>query len=290
MTLLASLLLMPCLAAPSDSDRITVANLLPEFPGLAAVAPETPLAMAPAPGVARVFRTPELRSIAARWSITPPDTSICVERPVVPLDPEKLRSAMRKSLPEGTIEIIEFSRRLAPEGEIEFPLTGLTNSPASSLWNGYVLYGGGHKFAIWARVTLRMSTPCVVASRDLLPGQPVPPYAVTLETREQAATTTACVRSLEGTAGKWPRLWIRAGTVILNTQLESAKDVARGETVLASVQEGSAHLETEARAEASGAAGDRIPVRNPKSQKRFWARVTGKGRVSVIPLAAEANQ
>jgi flagella basal body P-ring formation protein FlgA len=135
-----------------------------------------------------------------------------------------------------------------------------------------------------------MSTPCVVASRDLLPGQPVPPDAVSLETREQAATTAACVRSLEATAGKWPRLWIRAGTVIFNTQLESAKDVARGETVVASVQEGGAHLETEARAEASGAVGEMIPVRNPKSQKRFWARVTGKGRVSVIPPGAEANQ
>ena len=290
MTFLASLLLMPCLALPSDSGWITAGDLAPEYPGLQAVAPETHVAITPAPGVARVFRMPELRGIAAMWSVPPPVAPICIERPGAPLDREKLLTAMRKSLPESTIEIVEYSRRPAPEGQITFPLTGLINSAAASLWSGYVAYGAGRKFAIWARVGVRTSTECVVTSRDLLPGQPIPSSALSLKTEDRAVTTAACVRSLNGAADKWARLWIRAGSVILSTQVESAKDVARGDTVLASVQEGSAHLETEARAEASGAIGERIPVRNLKSQKRFWGRVTGKGRVAVVPAAPEANQ
>jgi hypothetical protein len=56
---------------------------------------------------------------------------------------------MRLSLPEASIEIREFSRRLAPAGEIEFPATGLHVAPSSALWNGAVIYGRNHRFPIW---------------------------------------------------------------------------------------------------------------------------------------------
>jgi len=55
--------------------------------------------------------------------------------------------------------------------------------------------------------------------------------------------------------------------------LEKFKDVHQGDIVEVEVQDGSAHLKFEARAEAPGAVGDAIPVRNPASGKRFLAKV-----------------
>ena len=55
----------------------------------------------------------------------------------------------------------------------------------------------------------------------------------------------------------------------------------RGETVRVEVSSGGAHLEFEARAQASGSAGETIQILNPASKKLFPARVEGKGRVSV---------
>ena len=211
-----------CLAVNSASDRITADDLAPAFPGLQSVAAGTALGWAPAPGIHRIFRLPELRRIAARFSVAPPETEICVERPVVPLDKEILLRAMRRQLPETVIQILDFSRRSVPVGEIEFPATALREGPTGSIWNGYVRFGATSRFPVWARVTV-------------------------------------------------------------------AKIVARGEKVLVEVQNGAAHLEIEARAERSGAAGEIIPLRNLASQKSFLGRVEGKGRVSVDASAGWRN-
>ena len=72
-----------------------------------------------------------------------------------------------------------------------------------------------------------------------------------------------------------------AGEAIRAVWLEAPKLVVRGDTVQVQVQRGGARLELEGRAEASGSAGETIPVLNPLTHRRFRARVEGKGRVSV---------
>ena len=59
-----------------------------------------------------------------------------------------------------------------------------------------------------------------------------------------------------------------------------ARDVLRGDTVQVEVRKGAAHLEFEGRPKPP-AAGETIAVCNPALEKRFRARVEGKGRVSV---------
>src|SRR5271157_4169049 len=103
---------LACLAVSPGADRILVRDLAPAFPSLESAAPETPVALAPAPGVARVFRVAELRSLAVRLNLpAPPDQEICVARPVAAPDPAKLLAAMRKELPQATVEILEFGRQ-----------------------------------------------------------------------------------------------------------------------------------------------------------------------------------
>ena len=63
--------------------------------------------------------------------------------------------------------------------------------------------------------------------------------------------------------------------------LEQTKDVVRGERVKVEVHAGAAQLNLEGRAESGGRTGETVSVLNPKTGKRFYAQVTGKGKVLV---------
>jgi flagella basal body P-ring formation protein FlgA len=279
---------LACLAVSPGSDHILVRDLAPAFPSLESAAPETPVALAPAPGVARVFRVAELRSLAVRLNVpAAPEREICVARPAAPPDPARLLAAMRKEMPQAAIEILEFSRQPAPEGEIEFPARQLRRGAGGVLWLGYVHYGGSHRFTIWARVKVLVAVERVLAVGDLPSGQPIAAAQLTTETRQEFPGSEPFARSIDQVAGKWPRLPIRAGTAIRTDLLENPREILRGETVRVEVRDGGAHLEMEATAEASGASGEIIAVRNPISKRRFQARVEGKGRVSVDAAAAK---
>jgi flagella basal body P-ring formation protein FlgA len=288
---LASFALAGCLAVGAGSDRITAGDLAPVFPGLQPVPAETPMALAPAPGVKRVFRAPELRQLAARLNTAVPAGigEVCFERPLAPLDPARLRDAMRRQLPDAAIEIQDYSRLPAPGGELEFPVSGLRPMPCAvgasrdecrGFWSGAVRYAGNRRFIVWAKVKVLVSAPRVIAKVDLKPARRVQASDLRLEMRREFPAA-GLVASIEEAAGRVLRRPVSAGTPLVSEWLDAFKDVARGDTVKVEVWSGGAHLELEAEAEASGSAGETIPVRNPSSKNRFFARVEGKGRVSV---------
>jgi flagella basal body P-ring formation protein FlgA len=290
MTPLAAFALAGCLAANAGSDRIVAGDLAPAFPAMAGLPADTPLGLAPAPGVARVFRLPELRMLAARFHLpAAPADEICVERPVSPLEPDRLLQAMQRTLPDARIELLDYSRLPAPQGEIEFPFAGLRAGPAGALWTGSIRFAGSRRFVIWARVKVLVKVRRVLAIGDLHPGKPIAPGQLLATEREEFPAAEAFAASAEEVAGKWPRLLIRAGSAIRFAQLEAAKAVARGDTVVVEVTNGAASLKLEAQAEGSGAAGETILIRNPTSQKRFRARVEAKGLVSVGVPAPKVN-
>jgi flagella basal body P-ring formation protein FlgA len=287
---LAALALTGCLAVGAGSDRVLAGDLAAAIPGLTAPALDVPVAFAPAPGVERVFRLAELRRLAQRfgWDVTP-DADICVVRPVSPPDPARLLAAMRMVLPEADIAIVEYGRQPLPAGEIEFPLSGLGRGTGDALWIGYVHYAGTRRFALWARVKVLVAVTRVIAAEDLPPGQAIPAEQVRIETGRQSPQAVPFLESGGQAIGKWPRVRIRAGTALRAGMLENPKEVVRGDSVTVEVRNGAAHLELEARAEASGAVGETIAVLNPESHKRFLARVEGKGRVSVGSSAVKVN-
>jgi flagella basal body P-ring formation protein FlgA len=284
MMLLASLALSGCLAVGAGSEHVVAADLAPGFPGLKTIPPETILGFAPVPGVARVFLVPELRAIAARFNLDSPETEICVQRPVAPLVPEALAAAMRQELPEAAIEILDYSHQSAPVGAIEFHRADLRNGPAGTFWTGYIRYAGNHRFAIWTKVKVSMKSTRAVAAGDLRPGKPISAGDILIDPRDEFPDGRIA-RSLAEVEGKWPRVFVRAGSEIRLDALENPKDVMRGETVRVEVQSGGAHLELEAQAEGSGSTGDTVLVRNTSSNKRFLAHIDGKGRVSVPGLS-----
>jgi flagella basal body P-ring formation protein FlgA len=199
---------------------------------------------------------------------------------VAPLDEERLVAAMRHQLPEAHIEILEFSRTAAPEGEIQFPLAGLRHGAIGQTWNGWVTYAGNRRFPIWARVKVTVSTRVVVAAADLKAGAAIEASQLHIETRDNLPGISF-LASTADVEGRVLRRAVAAGTPIQPQWLEAAKDVTRGDQVKVEVRSGNARLELTGEAEASGAAGQTIPVLNPISKKRFRARIEGKGRVVV---------
>jgi flagella basal body P-ring formation protein FlgA len=287
MIALAAFALSGCLAVGAASDRILAGDLAAGFPEWAAVPAETPLGLAPAPGVQRVFRVLELRRLAERWSLsTVPDREICVTRPVAVLTAARLLAAMQnavqndgqKVLPAAHIELFDFSRQLAPEGTLVFPVSGLRQGPAGGYWSGSVAYGGKHRFTLWARVKVTIASARVVAAEDLKPGVALESAQFRVETREEVPAA-GLVSAVEEVAGKVLRRPVARGTALRAEWLEPAKVVLRGETVRVEAVRGGARLELECVAEGSGAIGEIVPVLNPVSQRRFPARVESKGRV-----------
>ena len=278
---LAAFALAGCLAVGASGDRILAGDLAAGFPEWAAVPPETPLGLAPAPGVVRVFRLPELRGMAEHWGLSSvPDRELCVTRPVAVLTAGRLLAAMQKELPAAHIELLDFSRLPAPEGELVFPASGLRQAPAGGYWNGYVGYGGNHRFLLWARVKVQVASARVIAAQDLKSGLALTAAMVRVETRQEVPAS-GFVSTVEELAGKVPRRAIATGTALRAEWLEPAKAVLRGETVQVEVVRGGARLKLECVAEASGAIGETIAILNPVSKLRFQARVESKGNVVV---------
>ncbi len=284
---LAAFALSGCLAVGATSDRILAGDLAAGFPEWAAVPAETPLGLAPAPGVQRVFRMLELRRLAERWSLsTVPDREICVTRPVALLTAARLLAAMQSAiqndvqnaLPAAHIELFDFSRQPAPEGTLVFPVSSLRQGLTGGYWNGYVAYGGMHRFTLWARVKVTIASARVVTAEDLKPGVPLESAQFRMETREEVPAT-GLVSAVEDVAGKVLRRSVAKGTALRAEWLEPAKVVLRGETVRVEAVRGGARLELEGVAEGSGAIGEIVPILNPVSQRRFPARVESKGRV-----------
>jgi flagella basal body P-ring formation protein FlgA len=262
-----------CIALAAASDEVTVRDL---FGG----SDSSVVALAPAPGVQRRFDLPELRRIAARFQLPEPGREVCVERPVASLDPTRLIEAMRAELPEARIEILDFSRQPAPHGELQFPRAGLRPIAGAAMWNGWIRYGGRHRFSVWARVKVTTSAARVVAAADLPAGRPIDAAALRVETREEFPPPETLPSKLDEVAGRVPRRTIRAGTAIDPRWLDPAKAVARGDTVQVEVREGGALLQIAGQAQASGMVGQTILVLNPMSNKRFPARIEAPGRVS----------
>lgn len=278
---LAAFALAGCLAVGTGSDRILAGDFADRFPEWAAVPPGTPLALAPAPGVQRIFRQPELRRLAARWSVSAvPDREVCVTRPVAVFTADRLLAAMQKELPEAHIELLDFSRQPTPGGELVFPASGLRQSPAGGYWSGYVKYAGNRRFMLWARVKVRVAAARVIAAQDVKPGLPLDAALLRVETRAEVPAA-GFVGTVEEAIGKVSRRAVAAGGALRTEWLEPARAVLRGETVQVEVVQGGARLKLEGVAEASGAIGDTIPIQNPVSKQRFPARIEAKGKVVV---------
>jgi flagella basal body P-ring formation protein FlgA len=281
MMFLALSALAACLAVNPFSDRIWAHDFGAAWPALASLPRDTEVGFAPAPGFQRVFSLGELRLLAARFhESSVPETPVCFERRLTPLSSAMLLDAMQRELPGARMEIVDFGPATVPQGLLEFPLSGLHPAPGGAIWNGAVRYAGNHRFPLWARVKLSVTSKRVIARKLFQPGEVLDRAGLAEEMRTEFPAS-GFASSIEEVAGKAVRRSVAAGEAIRTRWLEPPKLVLRGDLVRVEVQRGGAHLRLDGRAEASGAAGEVIPVLNPVTHRTFRARVQGPGRVFV---------
>ncbi len=270
-----------CFPIDAPKDQITAADVARALPEWNQIAPDAVVALAPAPGVIRVLHVADLRRIGARLGIaSEPASDVCFRRPLAVVPSDRMLALMRARLPDARIEIVESSRVPAPQGELEFPLSGLR----PGYWFGYITYGVNHKFVVWARVEVKLTVKRVVASADLPTGRPIAAEQVhmqEIQTVPGPNSPDTGTEMIDDLIGRVPHRAIRAGAVIRKDWLDAPKVVRQGEVVKVEVVSGLARLETEGIAEASGAVGEMITVQNPESKRRFRARIESEGRVSV---------
>ena len=283
------LLLMLAATAPECHSlahgRILGSDLSAASALFAAVPPELVIANAPLPGARRLFEPAELLRLArANHLEVTGVTPLCFERATAPIDPERVKSAMRESLGAtvASIEILSISKYPAPLGDLIFPRESLTQpvSGDSAVWNGYVAYDGGH-FAVWARVRLTIPGSRLVSTVNLTAGHTIEASDLKIGEADEFPRRLAPLTTIESAVGLVARRAIPAGSVLTAAMLEAPNDVERGQTVMVEVHSGGAVVKLEARAETAGRRGDTVAVRNAASGTLFRAQIEGKGRVVV---------
>ncbi|MDE3164487.1 MAG: flagellar basal body P-ring formation protein FlgA [Acidobacteriota bacterium] len=275
---LAAWVLAACLAVDAGREKITAADLARALPQWSQAPPGAEIGYAPAPGLTRILRAPELRRLAADYGVAAEGAAdVCFQRPVEPVPAERMLAAMRRRLPDARIQVLEASRAAAPAGEVDFPLSGLRGN----YWFGAVAYGSGHRFTVWARVEVTVAIKRVVASADLIPGRPIDAAQLHIETRNEPPGQDAPGATPGELAGWIPRRRIAAGDAVDRRWLDPPVLVERGQVVKVEVVVGAARVKAEGLAESAGSLGQTISVQNPDSKRHYRARVEGAGRVSV---------
>jgi flagella basal body P-ring formation protein FlgA len=281
----------PDVCLPVHDDRIYARDVAAVVPAFSGVTADFLLGYTPAPGTRRVFKGDALGRLARNQGVAAEDLEavpdVCFERAMEILPAADILKAMHTAWgSDAQIELRSFSPQIAPQGTLVFPRTGLQLPAASDpqaevLWRGYVAYGNNRRFGVSARARITTTTTRVVAVADLSAGAPVREDQVHLESFDTFATDDRPARHLDEVVGYIPRGLIRAGSTILRSQLSRVPEVARGDVVKVEVTAGGAHLMLEGRAQADGATGKTILVKNLSSGKDFRARVIGKDKVSV---------
>lgn len=280
----------PAACQTIQGEWILGADLAGALPAFSTMPRDAALGYSPAPGASRVFQYPELKRIAAKYGVpVSGDARACFEWKVGRVAEDAVRAAILESLhtPGARVDILAISQAPAPQGKLEFPMSGLSISssgdPATPvLWRGYVSYAGSRRFAVWARVRVAATMARIVAVEPLQPMQPVERKQVRRETYDDFPLHNDVARDLDEVIGRIPRRAIRAGAAVLRSELAEPFQVQRGEHVAVTVMSGAAQVELEAVADTSGRQGDLITLTNPRSGKAFRARIEGKDRALVV--------
>ena len=269
---------------PLEKDNITGADLAAADPGFSPMPATRLVGYSPAPGRQRLFTVSELKSIAGAVGLdVSPARDLCFEWRISAIDTGAAEAAMKEAYPEATIEVIEMSRYPAPEGNIVFSRTGLQRIPAPvMLWRGYVAYGEGRKFDIWARVKISVQTERVIAAELLRAGQVIRGDQVRVDQYSGPPLEAGYATSIAEVVGRVPRSLALAGSPIKIAILDTPVEISRGDVVNVEVQNGAARISLEARAASSGRLGQSVQLQNQTSGKTFRATVSGTGRALVV--------
>ena len=155
-------------------------------------------------------------------------------------------------------------------------------SPIKSRVNVRVSCGGTQPWGLYVPATVSIYQPVVVAARNLSRGDTVEATDVTLDLRNILAPGTPALQEAADAIGKKVRRTIAQDIEITGNLLEEPILVRRGDNVKLTSWSGPISVRTEVKALGNGREGERIRVKNPRSDKVVQAIVSGPGEVMVV--------
>ena len=281
-----------CIAVPSD--KILARDLSAAIPLFQALDPDAVIGFSPFPGTERFLSSRELLLTARHYGLAFPAgelaPSVCVQRIVRSLSSEEVRAALLSALdiPEGRLEILEFSNKPLPPGRLVFQLAAVNKPPGndpqtSVIWPGKLMYDDQHSLSIWAKVRISVDREVFLAKETIPKGQVILAEQIATTRIPQFPSPQQPPSSVSGIIGKVARRTIPTGQRISLEALQDPMDVVKGETVHVRVVDGAATITLDAVAQSSGNKGETIVVHNTSSGKSFRAVIEERGRVVVVP-------
>jgi flagella basal body P-ring formation protein FlgA len=259
-------------------------------PQLASLPPDLVVSYSPIPGVQRFFLIAELQQLASRHGIPAKLTApVCFSWPVRLLGRGEILESLRKSLEavhaeHVDLEIIDECRTPVPEGEIVFPLQGLTaETLRPAIWNGYIKYAGNKKFSTWVRVSVAVSENRIVATHDIGAGEKIGPSDIKTTAYFGPLARASFLHKDQDATGKCAVRPIASGTVLSESMLALPQDVVKQQLVKVHIHCGAGLIETQGIAVESGYKGDVIKIRNPSTGRIFLGQINDHGIVTVVP-------
>ncbi len=140
---------------------------------------------------------------------------------------------------------------------------------------------GTRPWSLYVPVTVSVMGDVVVATRDLLRGQMVSPSDVRLEQRDLTLLHTGYLSTLDLAVGKRVKRTIRQGRIVKPVQIATPALIKKGAEVTIKASSERIQITTKGKALSSGGIGERIRVRNLRSNKVVEATVVNAGTVQV---------
>ncbi len=129
----------------------------------------------------------------------------------------------------------------------------------------------------------------VVPSRDIARGEIISESDLTLGTAQASQIRSGTITSIADISGMQARRYLRAGELVLATDVRRPIVITKGETVTMTFDAPGISLTATGRALSEGGIGETVTVLNPVSYRQVMATVTGPGTVradGAMPLNA----
>ncbi|HVZ69160.1 MAG TPA: flagellar basal body P-ring formation chaperone FlgA [Rhizomicrobium sp.] len=129
----------------------------------------------------------------------------------------------------------------------------------------------------------------VVPSRDIARGEIISESDLTLGTAQASQIRSGTITSIADLSGMQARRYLRAGELVLATDVRRPIVITKGETVTMTFDAPGISLTATGRALSEGGIGETVTVLNPVSYRQVMATVTGPGTVradGAMPLNA----
>ena len=136
----------------------------------------------------------------------------------------------------------------------------------------------------WTRyvpATVRVFEPVLVSTRSIDRGELLSDADMTLQSMDLSRLRQAVLRDPDTARGMEARRRIAAGTPLTHGVLAAPLLIERGDTIILSAQRGTVRIQNQATALQSGELGERINVRNERSNRTMQAIVTGPGEARI---------